>query len=86
MSQRKNSLVLSQTAIDRLNGLVQLGTYATIEDAANHIITSALIQPNQTAVSPKTVLPATQTIPESNGEIPQDDSPLANFLAMDFDS
>lgn len=42
MAQRKNSVVLSATAISRLQKLVDSGEYCSIDDAANHVVISAL--------------------------------------------
>lgn len=57
MSQKKNSVVLSSTAYQRLQKLVESGEYCSVDDAASHIITSVLGSTRQ--YSP--VLPVNQT-------------------------
>lgn len=42
MSQKRNSVQLSATAIARLQKLVDSGEYCSIDDAANHILMTAL--------------------------------------------
>jgi hypothetical protein len=42
MSQRKNAVILTNTAISRLQVLVDSGEYCTLDDAASHVITSVL--------------------------------------------
>ena len=42
MSQRKNTVVLTNTAISRLQPLIDSGEYCSVDDAASHVITTAL--------------------------------------------
>lgn len=42
MAQRKNSVTLTETAIARLQVLVNTGEFANLDDAASHVITSNL--------------------------------------------
>jgi hypothetical protein len=42
MAQRKNSVVLTETAISKLQVLVSTGEFCSLDDAASHIITSVL--------------------------------------------
>jgi len=42
MAQKKNSVSLSDTAIARLQKLVDTGEYCSLDDAASHIIVSTL--------------------------------------------
>ena len=42
MSQKKNTVQLSSTAISRLQKLVDSGEYCSIDDAANHVVMSVL--------------------------------------------
>lgn len=61
MAQKKNSVSLSDTAIARLQKLVDTGEYCSLDDAASHIIVSVLKStyeylPVLTQVEPKTTL------------------------------
>lgn len=56
MAQKKNSVSLSDTAISRLQKLVDAGEYCSLDDAASHIIVSTL--PSSGQYLP--VLPSTQ--------------------------
>lgn len=42
MAQRRNSVVLTDTALARLQKLVDSGEYSSLDDAASHILTSVL--------------------------------------------
>ena len=42
MAQKRNSVSLSDTAIARLQKLVDTGEYCSLDDAASHIIVSTL--------------------------------------------
>ena len=42
MAQRKNTVQLTQTALNRLQKLVDTGEYCSLDDAASHIIVSTL--------------------------------------------
>jgi Arc/MetJ-type ribon-helix-helix transcriptional regulator len=42
MSQKKNTVQLSSTAISRLQKLVDSGEYCSIDDAANYVVMSVL--------------------------------------------
>ena len=42
MAQKKNSVSLTDTAIARLQKLVDTGEYCSLDDAASHIIVSTL--------------------------------------------
>jgi hypothetical protein len=98
MSQRKNAVVLTSTAIARLQNLVDAGEYCTLDDAASHIITSVLASARQySPVLPKTApdsapidaVLSSLTIVPAIGPVPitQDTAkkPLDVLAAMDFD-
>ena len=42
MAQKKNTVQLTQTALNRLQKLVDTGEYCSLNDAASHIIVSTL--------------------------------------------
>ncbi len=42
MAQKKNTVQLTQTALNRLQNLVDTGEYCSLDDAASHIIVSTL--------------------------------------------
>jgi len=42
MAQKKNTVQLTQTALNRLQKLVDTGEYCSLDDAASHIIVSTL--------------------------------------------
>lgn len=42
MAQRKNSVVLTATALAKLQVLVSTGEFCSLDDAASHVITSVL--------------------------------------------
>ena len=56
MAQRKNTVQLTDTALNRLQKLVDIGEYSSLNDAASHIIVSTL--PSTGQYSP--VLASTQ--------------------------
>ncbi len=92
MAQRKNSVVLSATAIARLQRLVDTGEYSSLDDAASHIIISNLPSSGQylpastrkqsKAASKNEVLPSTQEY----SAIPAPVNQLGNFLELDLNT
>ncbi len=42
MAQKKNTVQLTQTALNRLQNLVDTGEYCSLDDAASHVIVSTL--------------------------------------------
>jgi len=72
MAQKKNSVSLTDTAIARLQKLVDTGEYCSLDDAASHIIVSTLPSTGQysqvlASTQPKTPqLDPIQTVTTSN--------------------
>ena len=63
MAQRKNSVQLSDTAHNYLQGLVMRGEYASVDDAASYLITSlrsSVGQPHNNQDTAKPPAPETQ--------------------------
>jgi len=59
MAQKRNSVSLSDTAIARLQKLVDTGEYCSLDDAASHVIVSTLPSTGQyspvlASIQPKT--------------------------------
>jgi len=75
MAQKKNSVSLSDTAIARLQKLVDTGEYCSLDDAASHIIVSTL--PSTGQYSP--VLTSTHSKPTQS-------EPLQTSTALIQDS
>jgi hypothetical protein len=64
MAQRRNSVVLSDTAIAKLQKLVDSGEYCSVDDAATHILCSVLLSTPQYSAVPtqkQAVLACTQS-------------------------
>ena len=62
MAQKRNSVSLTDTAISRLQKLVDTGEYCSLDDAASHVIVSTLPSTGQyspvlTSIQPKTTQP-----------------------------
>ena len=62
MAQKRNTVQLTQTALNRLQKLVDTGEYCSLDDAASHIIVSTLPSTGQyspvlTSTQPKTTQP-----------------------------
>ena len=60
MAQKKNTVQLTQTALNRLQKLVDTGEYCSLDDAASHIIVSILASTGQyaavlTSTQPRTI-------------------------------
>jgi hypothetical protein len=74
MAQKKNSVSLTDTAIARLQKLVDTGEYCSLDDAASHIIVSTLPSTGQYApvlanIQPKPIQsepPQSSTTPVRN--------------------
>ena len=75
MAQKRNSVSLSDTAIARLQKLVDTGEYCSLDDAASHIIVSTL--PSTGQYSP--VLTSTHSKPTQS-------EPLQTSTALIQDS
>ncbi len=64
MAQKKNSVSLSDTAISRLQKLVDTGEYCSLDDAASHVIVTTLPSTGQySPVLASTPLKLTQVDP-----------------------
>ena len=73
MAQKRNTVQLTQTALNRLQKLVDIGEYCSLDDAASHIIVSTLPSTGQyptvlVSNQPKTVQPEPKadSIPTNN--------------------
>ena len=63
MAQRKNSVQLSDTAHNYLQGLVMRGEYASVDDAASYLITSlrsSVVEQHTSGATAKPPEPETQ--------------------------
>jgi len=72
MAQKRNTVQLTQTALNRLQKLVDTGEYCSLDDAASHVIVSTLPSTGQyspvlTINQPKTTqTESLQTVATSN--------------------
>ena len=75
MAQKKNSVSLSDTAIARLQKLVDTGEYCSLDDAASHIIVSTLPSTHEySPVLTSTHYKTTQSEPLQTSTAPIQDS------------
>ncbi|MCY6492112.1 hypothetical protein [Leptolyngbya sp. GGD] len=68
MAQRKNSVVLTATALSKLQVLVSTGEFCSLDDAASHIITSVLGSTGQYSLKTDLILPKTDSVSSSTQE------------------
>ncbi|MBN8563555.1 MAG: hypothetical protein J0L70_23735 [Leptolyngbya sp. UWPOB_LEPTO1] len=74
MAQRKNSVVLSETAISKLQVLVSTGEFCSLDDAASHIITSVLGSTGKYSSLSTQFAPKTEPKVDSTAQYKQDSS------------
>lgn len=58
MSQRRNSVQLTKTALSRLQALVDSGQFESVDDAASHVIVQSLSPQTTVGITPVTPQPA----------------------------
>ncbi|MBD1857712.1 MULTISPECIES: hypothetical protein [Leptolyngbya] len=72
MAQRKNSVVLTETAISKLQVLVSNGEFCSLDDAASHIITSVLGSTGKYSSLSTQFAPKTEPKADSTAQYKQD--------------
>ena len=83
MPTQTNAIFLSDTALNRLQKLVNSEEFSTIDDAASYIIVANTGHPTP-LFSGST--PVDVPLPHENVPTSQDISPGTAFLAMDFET